>query len=69
MPGYRLYSLNPLTGHFEGVEEIHSSDDVGAICIAQERAGPVPLELWCEGRKIARFDALPEIAAYSPAPT
>ena len=68
MPGYRLYSLNPITGHFEGVEEIHSSDDVGAICIAQERAGPVPLELWREGRKGARFDALPNIVAYARGP-
>jgi hypothetical protein len=65
MASYRLYSLDPFTGHFEGVEIFHASDDVGAICVAQERAGPVPLELWCDGRKVARVDALPEIVAYS----
>jgi hypothetical protein len=28
--------------------------------------GQAPLELWREGRKVARFDALPEVAAFAP---
>jgi len=65
MPGYRLYLLDGFSGHIQGVEEIHSADDLGAIALATEQRRQVPAELWCEGRKICRFDALPEIAKYA----
>ena len=67
MPDYRLYLMNRHSGHIDGVEELHSADDVEAICLVRHRAGPVPLELWCGGRKVMRFDAAPEIAA-APSP-
>jgi hypothetical protein len=68
MPGYRLYLLDTYSGHINGVEEIHSADDLGAIALATERPRDVPAELWCGSRKICRFDALPEIAKYADAP-
>lgn len=66
MPDYRLYLMNRHSGHIDGVETFHSADDVEAICLIRERAGPVPLELWCGGRKVIRFDAAPDTAAAVP---
>ena len=63
MPDYRLYRMNPHSGHIEGVEEFHSGDDVEAILLVQNRPRPVPVELWCGGRKVMRLDALPEAAS------
>jgi hypothetical protein len=65
MPGYRLFLLDTYSGHINGVEEIHSADDVGAIALVAERRRGVPSELWRDGRKICRFDALPEVAKYA----
>jgi hypothetical protein len=64
MPYYRLYLLDRYSGHIEGVEDITSADDVGAIGQATERQRGVPTELWCGGRKVCRIDAPPEIAKY-----
>lgn len=72
MPDYRLYVLNPRSGHIDGVEEFHSADDVEAITLIQHReGGPAPLELWRGGQKIKRFDARPDIFAehFARAPT
>jgi hypothetical protein len=59
MPSYRLYILDRFSGHIEAVEEVVSADDVGAICLVQERGGDVPMELWQGGRKVRHFDAPP----------
>ena len=64
MPYYRLYLLDQHSGHIDGVEDITSADDVGAIAQATERQRTVPTELWCGGRKVCRIDAPPEIAKY-----
>lgn len=64
MPNYRLYLLNQFSGHIDGVEDITSADDVGAIAQATERPRGVPAELWCGGRKVCRFDAPPEVSKY-----
>ncbi len=62
MPDYRLYVLNPHSGHIDGVEEFFSGDDVEAICLVQHRdGGETPLELWCGARKVKRFDARPDV--------
>jgi hypothetical protein len=66
MPDYRLYLLNPHTGHIDGVDEFHSADDVEAICLTQQQGRDVPTELWCGGRKVARFDARPDQATAVP---
>ena len=63
MPDYRLYLLNPHSGHIEGVEEFHSTDDVEAICLVGQKPRRVPTELWSGRIKVARFDAVPETAA------
>ncbi len=66
MPDYRLYRMNPYSGHIDGVEEFHSGDDVEAILLVQNRPRRATLELWCGGRKVTRLDAVPEGAAASP---
>jgi hypothetical protein len=63
MPDYRLYLLDPQTGHIEGVEPFHTTDDVEAIRLVQDRRDTIPTELWCGGRKVARFDGRAETAS------
>jgi len=45
MPIYRLSLLDPHNGHIDGFEDISSADDVGAICLVNDRALSVPAEL------------------------
>ncbi len=66
MPDYRLYRMNPHSGHIDGVEEFHSGDDIEAILLVQNRPRTAPVELWCGGRKVTRLDAAPEAAAALP---
>lgn len=66
MPDYRLYRMNPHSGHIEGVEEFHSGDDVEAILLVQNRRRNGPAELWCGARKVLRLDAPPRTAAAMP---
>lgn len=66
MPGYRLYRMNPRSGHIDGVEEFHSGDDVEAILLVQNKRHGVPVELWCGSRKVVRLDAAPEVAGAKP---
>ena len=66
MPDYRLYRLDPHSGHFTGVEEISADDDVEAICLTNLRLVEEPAELWRGGHKVARFDTRPEQAATAP---
>ena len=68
MPGYRLYRMNPHSGHIDGVEEFHSGDDVEAILLVQNRTHDAPLELWSGGRKVMRLDAPAETGASAAAP-
>jgi hypothetical protein len=68
MPGYRLFRLDPHSGHIRRVEEMHAADDVSAIHALQQRRFSAPVELWEGTRKVTRIDALPEAAAYAPRP-
>jgi hypothetical protein len=68
MPIYRLYLLDPRSGHIDGFEEVSSADDVGAICLVNDRTLSVPAELWLGSRKVARFDAPPQPAPRRPMP-
>ena len=61
MAYYRLYVMSPGGSHIEAFEEIYAADDGEASSIAATRLGGKPLELWCRGRKVARFE--PETAA------
>jgi hypothetical protein len=58
MSYYRLLFMKSAEGPVIGAEEIAARDDVEAVRIASERVGPRPLELWCDKRKIKRFQAV-----------
>ena len=66
MPDYRLYRLNPFSGHIDGVENMSASDDIEAICLVQNLERTVPVELWRGGVKVVRIDAPPEIVPPAP---
>jgi hypothetical protein len=65
---YRLYHLDPYTGHIANAEELFAADDVAAIHGLQQRGSDHPLELWERGRKVTRIDARPRRAAMARAP-
>lgn len=56
MPHYLLYFMNPVSGHIDRREALHAGDDVAAVHLLQGMRQEVPLELWRDGRKIARQD-------------
>jgi hypothetical protein len=56
MPDYLLYYLNPVSGHIDRRETLHAGDNVAAVHLLQSRRFAVPVELWRDGRKIARQD-------------
>lgn len=66
MPDYRLYLLNPFSGHIDAVEELSASDDIEAICLAQNGGRKVPVELWRGGVKVVHIDAPPELVPPAP---
>ncbi len=59
MPYYQLYYMNPVSGHIDRRETLHAGDDVAAVHQLQGRTLDVPVELWRDGRKIARQDGPP----------
>jgi hypothetical protein len=58
MSYYRLLFMKSPDGPVIGSEEIKARDDLEAVHLASERVGPRPLELWCDKRKIKRFQAV-----------
>ena len=58
MSYYRLYFMNTFNGHIERFEEVESEQDVDAVAHALDQQGPLAMELWCEHRKVARFEAV-----------
>ena len=56
MSYYRLYYLNPRSGHIDRFEEFEAEDDTGALSHAERRLDHSPLELWSGGRKIVHLD-------------
>ena len=63
---YRLYFMHSFSGHIERVAEFDAPDDDAAATLAGEHLGEAPLELWCEHRKVRRFEA-PALAPASAA--
>lgn len=57
MPKYRLYRLDPYSGHITSSEHMHEADDVAAVHAVQRRRFTVPVELWTGDRKVTRLDA------------
>lgn len=58
MSHYRLYFMNTFNGHIERFEEVESERDVDAVAHASDQQGPLAMELWCDHRKVARFEAV-----------
>jgi hypothetical protein len=63
MSYYRLYFMCRASGHIERFEEIEAVDDLAAVRTAREQAGRQPLELWCQSRKVKRFETSVLVAA------
>jgi hypothetical protein len=63
MPHYRLYHLDPHSGHIRSAEELFAADDETALQDLRQRHRAHPLELWQGARKVAHVDAPPEAAA------
>ena len=66
MPYYRLYHLDPHTGHITKADELFAADDVAAMHDLQQRRSDHPLELWERGRKVSHIDATLEAAGARP---
>ena len=69
MPDYRLYILDRDSGHIRSAEDLHAADDAAAVHRVRLRGSAEPMELWCGGRKVSRFDGVPEAAALSDGQT
>ena len=54
---YRLYFMNPISGHIERFADFEAPDDSAALSLAREHIGDNPLELWCGSRKVHRIEA------------
>ena len=57
MAGYRLYFMGARFGQIAHYEDFDAEDDAQAIDVAGLRECNQPLELWCQGRKVASFEA------------
>ena len=66
MPYYRLYNLNPHSGHIDWAEEIEAADDVEAVALVRDRPRRTAVELWQEGRKVLRLDKPVDVAQPTP---
>jgi hypothetical protein len=60
---YRLYFMDPRSGHIAAFESIEAAHDAAALVAAERHRGWQPLELWCRGRKVQRFEAVQAAAA------
>ena len=66
MPHYRLYFLNPHSGHIDWAEEIEAADDVEAVAIVRDVPRKAGIELWQEGRRVLRLEKPLEVSQPSP---
>ena len=69
MSYYNLYYVNGRMGYFDRSDSFDAMNDEEAVDIAARHSGIQPLELWCGGRLVRRFEgaatleARPEVAA------
>lgn len=66
MPDYRLYHLDPDTGHIRTAEELFAADDAAALHHLRQRRFDHPVELWERGRKVGRIEAARGAATFAP---
>jgi hypothetical protein len=57
---YRLYFMDPLSGHIDQFREFEADDDEAAIAIAEAWREDRPMELWNRERKLRHWDAAPQ---------
>ena len=55
---YRLYFMDARSGHISAFESIEAESDETAVALAEKHVGGQALELWCQGRKVQRFEAI-----------
>jgi hypothetical protein len=53
---YRLYFMDPFSGHIDHFREFEAEDDSAAVGIAQDWANGSPMELWNCERKLQRWE-------------
>ena len=63
MSYYSLYYVNGRMGYFDRSYSFDAMNDEEAVDIAACRAGAQPLELWCGGRLVQRFEIAPTLQA------
>lgn len=63
MSYYRLLFMKADEGTIMGVEEIAARDDVDAVRVAKSRLCDTALEVWCDKRKVKRFNPVVEANA------
>jgi hypothetical protein len=55
---YRLYFMQPRTGHIVRFQEFEAANDEAAVECAEAQQVSDPMELWSGPRKVARFEAV-----------
>lgn len=55
MAYYRLYFLDGASGRIREFREFEAAGDFAALARAQSWRGPAPMELWCLGRMVRRW--------------
>ena len=58
MAYYRLYFLDGHSGHIHEFREFETEDDVAALAQASAWRSISPMELWCGGRKVRRWEGI-----------
>ncbi len=58
MPVYNLYFMND-RGHIDHIKRVEALSDDAMIGSAHDHQGRQPVEIWCEHRKVHRFEAIP----------
>jgi hypothetical protein len=56
MASYRLYFMDPQSGHIEHFDEFAAANDTAAIDYTLQQELMRPIELWCRHRKVCRID-------------
>ncbi|HEY6048777.1 MAG TPA: hypothetical protein VIV07_07005 [Sphingomicrobium sp.] len=56
---YRLYFMDPFSGHIDHFREFEAEDDAAAMAIAQRWHDGRPMELWNRHRKLKRWNEVP----------
>lgn len=59
---YRLYFMDPFSGHIDHFREFEAADDDSAVAVAERWREDRPMELWNLERKLRQWDgaALPD---------